>query len=43
MQIEKTLINDRLHNSEVSRKFHILIIQQFNREVCYFLKKHATF
>ena len=29
MQIEKALINDRLHVSKVSRKFHILTIYNF--------------
>ena len=39
MQIEKTLIND-LENFAFQL---ILILQQFTREICYFLKNQPTF
>ena len=48
MQIEKTLINNHLGVSNVSWKFSIPTICNFElkgfaHEICYFLKKYPTF
>ena len=42
MQTEKSLINDCLHVSKYTENFAFqlfLILQEFTREICYFLKK----
>ena len=42
MQTEKSLINDRLRVSKYPEDFAFqlfLILQEFTREICYFLKK----
>ena len=42
MQIEKTLIKDRLRVQNYPKNFAFelfIILQKFAREICYFLKK----
>ena len=42
MQTEKALINDRLRVQKYSENFAFqlfIILQEFTREICYFLKK----